>query len=154
MRIKKLSQDMSHLRKRSETTLGCMTADRAVVDGPDIHAGITPTLSRQRSRCPASWLWVIQSALACVLLPLPEHCTSGGVETPSVPYLLSPNGVPHVRERQKPQRPLPRYAEGYLLRRKADFKGTAEDGEGGALRQAACGVRKASRRDRRPGRAP
>jgi len=58
MRIKKLSQDMSHLRKRSETTLGCMTADRAVVDGPDIPAGITPTLSRQRSRCPASWLWV------------------------------------------------------------------------------------------------
>jgi len=32
MRIKKLSQDMSHLRKRSETTLGCMTADRAVAD--------------------------------------------------------------------------------------------------------------------------
>src|SRR6266581_896719 len=57
-----------------------------------------------------------KSPLTCVLLPLPEHCTSGGVETRNVPYLLSPNGVPHVRERQKPQRPLLRYAEGHLLR--------------------------------------
>ena len=30
---------------------------------------------------PAGWLWVIQTPLACVLLPLPEHCTSGGVGT-------------------------------------------------------------------------
>src|SRR6266852_2455236 len=147
MRIKKLPQDMSHLRKRSETTLGCMTADRAVADGPDIHRRITPKLSRQRSRRPGDAKW----PLACVLLPLPEHCTSGGVETRNVPYLLSPNGVPHVRERQKPQRPLPRYAEGHLLRRKADFKGAAEDGEGRPLRPATRGIRKASRRDRRPG---
>ena len=28
------SQDMSHLRKWSETTLGCVTAERAVADGP------------------------------------------------------------------------------------------------------------------------
>src|SRR5258706_12061175 len=152
MRIEKLMQNMSHLRKRSETTLGCMTADRAVADGPHIHAGITPTQSRQRSRCPAGL--GDKKALACVLLPLPEHCTSGGVETASVPYLLSPNGVPYVRERQKPQRPLPRYAEGYLLRRKADFEGAAEDGEGRPLREAARGIRKASRRDRRPGPAP
>src|SRR3954463_16135322 len=45
--------------KRSETTLGCMTADRAVGDGPNIHARITQTRNRQRYRCPA-----IQEALA------------------------------------------------------------------------------------------
>jgi ferritin-like metal-binding protein YciE len=45
--------------------------------------------------------------------------------------------VRYVRERQKPQRPLPRYAQGHLLRRKADFKGAAEDGEGRPIRQAA-----------------
>src|ERR1700719_1733711 len=66
---------------------------------------------------------------------------------------LSPlaNGVQHDREREKPQRPLPRYAEGYLLRRKADPEGAAEDGKGRPFRQAARRVRKAPRRDRRPG---
>src|ERR1700676_3529435 len=44
---------MSHLRKRSETTLGWMTADRAVADGPNINARNTPTLSGQRPRRPA-----------------------------------------------------------------------------------------------------
>jgi len=52
-RIKMLPQDMSHLRKRSETTLGCVTADRAVADGPNISARNTPIRSRQRPRCPA-----------------------------------------------------------------------------------------------------
>jgi hypothetical protein len=33
-----LPQDMSHLREWSETTLGCVTADRAVADGPNIMA--------------------------------------------------------------------------------------------------------------------
>src|SRR5947199_6122134 len=30
-----MPQDMSHLRTRSETTLGCAAADRAVADSPD-----------------------------------------------------------------------------------------------------------------------
>ena len=38
-------KDMSHLRKRSETTLGCATADRAVADGPNSAA-----VSRQPGR--------------------------------------------------------------------------------------------------------
>ncbi len=56
MRIKKLPQDMSHLRKRSETTLGCMTADRAVADAPDTNARIMPTLTKQPPRCQAGLL--------------------------------------------------------------------------------------------------
>jgi len=39
------SRDMSHLRKWSETTLGCVTADRAVADGPDN----TPVPRRSRT---------------------------------------------------------------------------------------------------------
>src|SRR3954468_10378888 len=49
---KVLPRNMPHLRKRSETTLGCVAADRAVADGPDINAPITPLLSKQRPQCP------------------------------------------------------------------------------------------------------
>src|SRR6267154_1236388 len=42
-------------------------------------------------------------------------------------------------QRQGHQRSLPRYSEGHLFRRKADFEGVAEDGEGRQIRQAARG---------------
>ena len=58
-------KDMSHLRKRSETTLGCATADRAVADGPN-SAAVSRRLRRGNGR---------------VLLDSLEHCLRGGVET-------------------------------------------------------------------------
>ena len=47
---------------------------------------------------------------------------------------------------------ISRYAERHLLRRKADLEIAAENGQGGQLRPAAGGLRKAPRRDRRPDR--
>src|SRR5258705_7707908 len=42
--------------KRSETTLGCMTADRAVVDGPDIHAvSLQPSAGKGLESPPAGY---------------------------------------------------------------------------------------------------
>jgi ferritin-like metal-binding protein YciE len=45
---------MSHLRIRSETTLGCVTAYRAVADGPDNNGRITSPADRQRCPCVAA----------------------------------------------------------------------------------------------------
>ena len=67
--------------------------------------------------------------------------------------LIPTHGVHHARQGQGSQRSVPRHAERHLLRRKADPEGAAEDGQGRQLRQAARGVREASRRDRRPDRA-
>jgi ferritin-like metal-binding protein YciE len=59
------SNHMSHLHKRSETTLGCVTANRAVADGPNGNGRTTSSAPGQRRRgCVALKGWNIVSEVA------------------------------------------------------------------------------------------
>jgi ferritin-like metal-binding protein YciE len=58
------SNHMSHLHKRSETTLGCVTANRAVADGPNGNGRTTSSAPGQRRRRVALKGWNIVSEVA------------------------------------------------------------------------------------------
>src|ERR1700730_9753028 len=61
----------------------------------------------------------------------------------------NPNPGGRYGERERTERPFPRYIEGHLLRGKEDPVGIAEDGQGGAVPEIEGRLREAPGRDRR-----